>query len=64
MLRMEKHTQKTFQVAVINTINHIEVIAPTKTDYKYGENLNLSGGSVKIYMEDGTIKTVPLTSQW
>ena len=54
---------KTFQVAVINTINHIEVIAPTKTDYKYGENLNLSGGSVKIYMEDGTIKTVPLTSQ-
>ena len=54
---------KTFQVAVINTINHIEVIAPTKTDYKYGENLNLSGGSVKIHMEDGTIKTVPLTSQ-
>ena len=54
---------KTFQVAVINTINHIEVIAPTKTDYKYGENLNLSGGSVKIYMKDGTIKTVPLTSQ-
>ena len=54
---------KTFQVAVINTINHIEVIAPTKTDYKYGENLNLSGGSVKIYMDDGTIKTVPLTSQ-
>ena len=54
---------KTFQVAVINTINHIEVIAPTKTDYKYGENLNLSGGSVKIYMEDGTIKNVPLTSQ-
>ena len=54
---------KTFLVAVINTINHIEVIAPTKTDYKYGENLNLSGGSVKIYMEDGTIKTVPLTSQ-
>ncbi len=27
------------------------------------KNLNLSGGSVKIYMEDGTIKTVPLTSQ-
>ena len=53
---------KTFQVAVINTINHIEVIAPTKTDYKYGENLNLAGGSVKIHMEDGTIKTVPLTN--
>ena len=53
---------KIFQVAVINTINHIEVIAPTKTDYKYGENLNLAGGSVKIHMEDGTIKTVPLTN--
>ena len=54
---------KTFQVAVINTINHIEVIAPTKTNYKYGENLNLAGGTVKIHMEDGTIKTVPLTDK-
>ena len=54
---------KTFQVAVINTINHIEVIAPTKTNYKYGENLNLAGGTIKIHMEDGTIKTVPLTDK-
>ena len=54
---------KIFQVAVINTINHIEVIAPTKTNYKYGENLNLAGGTVKIHMEDGTIKTVPLTDK-
>ena len=54
---------KTFQVAVINTINHIEVIAPTKTNYKYGENLNLAGGTVKIHMEDGTTKTVPLTEK-
>ena len=54
---------KTFQVAVINTINHIEVIAPTKTNYKYGENLNLAGGTVKIHMEDGTIKTVPITDK-
>ena len=54
---------KTFQVAVINTINHIEVIAPTKINYKYGENLNLAGGTVKIHMEDGTIKTVPLTDK-
>ena len=53
---------KTFQVAVINTINHIEVIAPTKTNYKYGENLNLAGGTVKIHMEDGTIKTIQLTN--
>ena len=54
---------KTFQVAVINTINHIEVIAPTKTNYKYGENLNLACGTVKIHMEDGTIKTVPITDK-
>ena len=53
---------KTFQIAVINTINHIEVIAPTKTNYKYGENLNLAGGTVKIHMEDGTIKTIQLTN--
>ena len=57
----EKTFNKTFQVAVINTVNHIEVIPPTKTDYKYGEDLNLAGGSVKVVMEDGTINNVPIT---
>lgn len=52
---------KTFQVAVINTVNHIEVIPPTKTNYKYGETLNLAGGSIKVVMDDGTVSNVPMT---
>ena len=47
---------KIFEVAVINNVNHIEVIPPTKTNYKYGEDLNLAGSSIKVVMEDGTIR--------
>ena len=53
---------KTFQIAVVNKIADVEIIAPTKTNYNYGENLNLAGGSVKVTKEDGTIQNIPLTS--
>ena len=53
---------KTFQIAVVNKIANVEVIAPTKTNYNYGENLNLAGGYVKVTKEDGTIQNIPLTS--
>ena len=53
---------KTFQIAVVNKIANVEIIAPTKTNYNYGENLNLAGGSVKVTKEDGTIQNIPLTS--
>ena len=56
-----KEITKQFQVAVINSIDHIEVIPPTKTDYKYGENLNLAGSSIKVVMEDGTTENVNIT---
>ena len=52
---------KIFEVAVINNINHIEVIPPTKTNYKYGEDLNLAGSSIKVVMEDGTIRNEKIT---
>ena len=53
---------KTFQIAVVNKIANVEIIAPTKTNYNYGENLNLAGGSVKVTKEDGSIQNIPLTS--
>ena len=43
------------------TVNHIEVIPPTKTNYKYGEDLNLAGSSIKVVMEDGTIRNEKIT---
>ena len=52
---------KIFEVAVINNVNHIEVIPPTKTNYKYGDDLNLAGSSIKVVMEDGTIKNEKIT---
>ena len=53
---------KTFQIAVVNKIANVEIIAPTKTNYNYGENLNLAGGYVKVTKDDGTIQNIPLTS--
>ena len=53
---------KAFQIAVVNKIANVEIIAPTKTNYNYGENLNLAGGSVKVTKEDGSIQNIPLTS--
>ena len=49
---------KIFEVAVINNVNHIP---PTKTNYKYGEDLNLAGSSIKVVMEDGTIRNEKIT---
>ena len=56
-----KEITKQFQVAVVNSVNHIVVIPPTKTEYKYGENLNLAGSSIKVVMEDGTTQNVNIT---
>lgn len=53
--------KKYFEVIVENAINSIEVIAPNKTDYKYGENLDLTGGKVVLVKEDGTKEQINLT---
>ncbi len=53
--------KKYFEVVVENAINSIEVIAPKKTDYKYGENLDLTGGKVVLVKEDGTKEQINLT---
>ena len=52
---------KQFEVSVENETNGIEVVPPTKTDYKYGESLNLAGGKVIITKADGSTEEVQLT---
>ena len=52
---------KYFEVSVINSTNKIEVVAPNKTDYKYGEDLDLTGGKIIISKADGTEEEKELT---
>ena len=50
----------TFQVTVNDIKDHLEIIAPTKTTYLYGENLDLAGGKVQVVMKSGS--TLPATN--
>ena len=51
----------TYQVKVNDYVDRIEVTAPTKTNYGYGDALVLDGGSVKKIMASGAETTVDLT---
>ena len=57
----EESFRKTFEVAVINGTDSIEVIAPNKTEYKYGENLDITGGKVVIIKDDGSKETITVS---
>lgn len=37
------------------------VTEPTKTEYEQGDTLDLSGGTIKIFYEDETTATIPIT---
>ena len=52
----------TFQVIVRDYITNIELVKPTKTEYNYGENLNLSGLSVKAVMKSGNKTNVAINN--
>lgn len=45
-----------FTVTVKDKITDITFVAPTKTSYKIGENLNLNGGKIIITMLSGTVE--------
>ncbi|MDE5830579.1 MAG: bacterial Ig-like domain-containing protein [Clostridia bacterium] len=44
-----------FTVTVDNYIKEFKVIAPAKTNYEWGEELDLYGGKVQIIMADGSV---------
>lgn len=52
---------KYFEISVISSTSSIEVIAPNKTDYKYGESLDLTGGKIIIKKDDGTNEEKEIT---
>lgn len=52
---------KQFEVSVENETSGIEVIPPIKTEYEYGESLDLTGGKVIITKTDNTTEEIKLT---
>lgn len=47
-------------VIVEDYIKDIEVIKPTKTEYQYGENIDLNGAKVRIKYASGDTKTIDM----
>ena len=54
---------KTYNVTVSDYVTDIILVAPSKTTYEYGQELNLSDATVKAVMASGTnVNAVPVTS--
>lgn len=52
-----------FPVRVEDVISKLVVKAPNKTEYEYGENMDLTGGTVSIMMASGaTLETTAITA--
>lgn len=55
---------KAFEITVKRlSVTDVFFTAPTKTEYIYGEELDLTGGKLTIKYEDDSEKEVPLTSE-
>ena len=52
----------TFQVTVKDYITNLEIVEPTKKEYNYGEDLNLSGLSVKAVMKSGNKTNIAINN--
>ena len=51
-----------YYVVVVNTAKSIDITAPTKTTYNYGDSLDLTGGAILVTYENGDTKNVTMTS--
>lgn len=50
------------QVQDLRTVESVSIAAePTKTEYRFGEELDLSGSQLKIAMDDGTCEYISIT---
>ena len=52
----------TFQVTVKDYITNLEIVEPTKKEYNYGEDLDLSGLSVKAVMKSGNKTNITINN--
>ena len=57
-----KTATKTIDVEVYNYVDRANLTDPNKVTYKYGEELDLTGGKLTLYMKDGDVTDVNLTS--
>ena len=54
--------QDKFTVTVEDYVTDIEIVAPTKTTYNHGDELDLSGGSIKVIYASASPKTVDISN--
>ena len=55
-----KDYTSTFTYDVVNNITDIEIVAPSKTEYKHGENI-ATNGTITVKYADGTTSTRTMT---
>lgn len=57
-----KGISKTFGITVEDGYSEMKIkTLPTKTEYKYGESLDLTGGTIEITKDSGTKETINIT---
>ena len=57
-----KGISKTFGITVEDRYSEMKIkTLPTKTEYKYGESLDLTGGTIEITKDSGTKETINIT---
>ena len=49
-------------VKLENEISKVTITKPTKTEYNYGDQIDLTGGKITVTYTDGTTKEEPITS--
>lgn len=55
---------KTFGVSVVDNLKGIVLVTlPNKLDYKYGESLNVAGGTIALIKDSGTSNPIPITKE-
>ena len=53
---------KTFGITVVDPLSNMIIkTLPDKTDYRYGEELDVTGGTIEIIKESGTSKVINIT---
>lgn len=57
-----KGYKATFSITVVDPLSDIQIVTlPNKLNYKYGENLDVTGGTIQITKESGEKQTINMT---
>ena len=59
-----KGHKATFNITVVDPLSDVQIITlPNKLNYKYGENLDVTGGTIQITKESGEKQTINITPE-